>query len=120
MYKQHLLNSIEKDIAICRRLYSKIPHDQMDFRPKVGVRSILELLQYLGIIGSIMPLYWLKKDDTDFKTLFDTKAIIAKEMRHEQFSNVMDEQIIIIRELFNQISEDDLIHMEITYPWGEK
>jgi hypothetical protein len=47
-------------------LYTKIPPGQMDFRPKEGLRSILELLQYLGIIGSVMPGYWLKKDDTDF------------------------------------------------------
>ena len=47
MYKQHLLNNIEKEINICRRLYTKIPPGQMNFRPKEGVRSILELLQYL-------------------------------------------------------------------------
>ena len=72
MNKQHLLNNIEKEINICRRLYTKIPPAQMDFRPKEGLRSILELLQYLGIIGSVMPGYWLKKDDTDFNTFFGT------------------------------------------------
>ena len=65
MYKQHLLNNIEKEINICCRLYTKIPPGKMDFRPKEGLRSIAELLQYLGIVGSAMLIYWLKKDDTD-------------------------------------------------------
>lgn len=83
MYKQHLLNSIEKEINICRGLYTKIPPGQMDFRPKEGVRSFFELLQYLGIIGSLMPGYWLKKDDTGFTTFFGIETIAAKAMSHE-------------------------------------
>jgi hypothetical protein len=118
MYKQHLLNSIEKEINICRRLYTKIPPGQMDFRPKEGVRSILELLQYLGIIGSLMLSYWLKKDDTGFTTFFGAKTIAAQAMPHEQFLTVMDEQMATIKDLFNQISEEDLFHKEIAYPWG--
>jgi hypothetical protein len=120
MYKQHLFNNIEKEINICRRLYTRIPPDQMDFRPKEGVRSILELLQYLSCIGSIMLSYWLKKDDTDFTTFFDAKIIAAKAMPREQFLIAMDEQMAIIKDLFKQISEEDLFHKEITYPWGGK
>ena len=120
MYKQHLLNNIEKEINICRRLYTRIPPDQMDFRPKEGIRSILEILQYLGFIGSIMLSYWLKKDNTDFNTFFGTKTIAAKAMSHEQFLTVMDEQMLTIKHFFNQISEDDLLQKEITYPWGGK
>ena len=120
MYKQHLFNNIEKEINICRRLYTRIPPDQMDFRPKEGIRSILEILQYLGFIGSYMLSYWLKKDDTDFNTFFGTKSIAAKAMPHEQFLTVMDEQMALIKDLFNQISEEDLFRKEITYPWGGK
>jgi len=120
MYKQHLLNNIEKEINICRRLYTRIQPVQMDFRPKEGIRSILELLQYLGIIGSCMLSYWLKKEDADFNTFFGTKTIAAKAMPHEQFLIVMDGQMATIKGLFNQISEEDLLHKEITYPWGGK
>jgi len=120
MYKQHLLNNIEKEINICRRLYTRIPSSQMNFRPKEGVRSILELLQYLGFIGSAMLIYWLKKDDTDFRTFLGTKTIAAKAIPHDQFLTVMDNQMVTIKDLFNQISEEDLFHKEITYPWGGK
>ena len=120
MYKQHLLNNIEKEINICRRLYTKIPPGQMDFRPKKGVRNILELLQYLGIVGSTMPAYWLKKDDTDFDTFFGTIDKAIKTIPYERFPTAMDEQMATIRDLFDQISEDDLMNKEVAYPWGGK
>jgi hypothetical protein len=120
MYKQHLLNNIEKEINVCRRLYTRIPPDQMSFRPKEGVRSTLELLQYLGCIGSVMLIYWLKKDETDFNTFFGTTTTAVKGMPHEQFLSVMNQQLADIKDLFNQISEEDLFHKEITYPWGGK
>ncbi len=118
MYKQHLLNSIEKEINICRRLYTKIPPDQMNFRPKEGIRSTLELLQYLGCIGTLMLSYWLKNKDTDFRTFYGAKIDLSKTMPHEQFLTVMDEQLAILKDLFSQISEEDLFHKEITYPWS--
>lgn len=118
MYKQHLLNSIEKEIYICRRLYTMIPSDQMDFRPKEGIRSMLELLQYLGITGSLMMSYWLKANDMDFNTFYSARTVAAKLMPHEQFLTVMDEQLAIIKDNFTQISEEDLFQKEITYPWS--
>jgi hypothetical protein len=118
MYKQHLLNNIEKEIKICRRLYTKIPAGQFNYRPKEGVRSILELLQYLSIIGRMMPGFWLKKDDTDFNTYYGTQIAPSNAMPHEQFLTVMDEQMATIKDLFNQISEEDLLNKEIAYPWG--
>ncbi len=120
MYKQHLLNNIEKEINICRRLYTKIPADQMDFRPKEGVRSILELLQYLSVIGGVMPGYWLKKDDSDFGTFFGTATASSKSMSHDQFSAALDEQISTIRNLFAAFSDEELNNMEVAYPWGGK
>ena len=117
MYKQHLLNSIEKEINICRRLYTKIPSDQMNFRPKEGIRSTLELLQYLGCIGTLMLTYWLKGSVTDFRTLYGKKMDDAKQMSHEQFLTAMDEQLATMKELF-KISEEDLFQKEITYPWS--
>jgi len=118
MYKQQLLNNIEKEINICRRLYTKLPSGQMNFRPAEGVRSTLELLQYLSIAGTIMPNYWIKKADTDFNTYYEAQGNASKTMPHERFLTVMDEQIITIKELFSQVSEEDLFQKEITYPWN--
>lgn len=120
MYKQHLLNNIKKEINICRRLYTKILPDQMDFRPKEGMRSTLELLQYLSVIIEAMPKYWLEKHDMDFNTFYTSTMNASKEIPHEEFLNAMEKQMDRIKDLFNQISEEDLLQKEIDYPWGGK
>jgi hypothetical protein len=120
MYKQHLLNCIEKELNICRRLFTKIPADKMNFRPKEGVRSILELLQYLSFIGSAMPDYWLNKEALDMNVYFGTCISQAKTITPEQFPTIMNEQILKIKAVFEQITEEDLIKKEVTYPWGSK
>ena len=120
MYKQHLLNAIVKEFKICKRLYTKIPHDKMDFKMKEEIRSIHELLQYLCIIGTAMPNYWLNEKETDFNTFFGTITAASKQIHHEQFLSVMDDQIEITNKLFDHISEDDLLNKEVTYPWGGK
>jgi hypothetical protein len=119
MYKQHLINSIEKEIKICKRLYTKIPADKMDFRLKEGVRSVSELLQYLGMIGRAMLTFWLKHDPSEFNTFFNEKTIKAGSMLHGDFLAVMDEQLGAVKNLFNEIKEEDL-YKEVTYPWGGK
>jgi hypothetical protein len=118
MYKQHLLNNIEKEIKICRRLFTKILPEQLDFRPREDIRSILEVLQYLSIIGWVMPGYWLKTDDTDFNTFFGAKATAAKAVKPDQFLGAMDAQLAEIKQLFSTITEDDLLNKEVSYPWG--
>jgi hypothetical protein len=118
MYKEHLLNNIEKEINICRRLYTKLPPDQMNYTPGEGVRTNLELLQYLSIAPTLTLNYWLKEGDTDFGIYYGAKITASKTMPHEQFIIAMDEQIVIIRELLSEVSEDDLLNKEITYPWN--
>jgi hypothetical protein len=120
MYKQHLFNCIDKEINICRRLYTKIPADKMNFRPKNGVRSILELLQYLSFIGSAMPDYWLNNEAVDMSVYFGNCISQAKTLTPEQFPTIMNEQILKIKALFEQITEEDLIKKEVPYPWGSK
>ena len=66
MYKEHLRSAIVDEMKICRRLYTKIPADRMDFRPKDNMRSIHELLQYLSIVGTALPIYWLNESGSDF------------------------------------------------------
>lgn len=120
MYKQHLQNAIVNEMKICRRLYTRIPQDKMDFRPKDDMRSIQELLQYLCIIGTALPIYWQHESDSDFFAAFNKKAAASKQMPHEEFLSVMNDQIELTYKLFDQINEDDLLNKEVTYPWGGK
>ncbi|MEO8771952.1 MAG: hypothetical protein ABI402_17780 [Ferruginibacter sp.] len=118
MYKEQLLNNIEKEINICRRLYTKTSADQIDFRPKEGLRSTLEILQYLSVIGIAMPLYWLKNDGSDFNTFYGATIADSKSIKYEQVLSYMDKEIAAIKELFGQITEEDLLNKEVAYPWG--
>jgi hypothetical protein len=118
MYKQHLLNAIADEMKICRRLYTKIPKDKMDFRPKNDMRSIHELLQYLCIVGTALPDYWLNENENDFYASFDKKKANANQMPHEQFLSAMNDQIDLINKLFDKISDEDLLNKQVTYPWG--
>ena len=120
MYKQHVLNAIVDEMKICRRLYTKIPPDKMDFRPKDDMRSIHELLQYLCIVGTALPNYWLNASESDFFASFDKIAAVSKQMPHEEFLSVMNGQIELINKLFGQINEEDLLNKEVKYPWGGK
>lgn len=120
MYKQHLQNAIVKEMEICQRLYTKIPQDKMDFRPTAETRSVFELLQYLSFAGTAMLNYWLKEEDPNFGTFWGRLSTTAKQMQQEQFLPVMDDQIQMVKNLFDQINEEDLLQKEVSYPWGVK
>jgi hypothetical protein len=120
MYKQHLLNAIIDEMKICKRLYTKIPQDKMDFRPKADMRSIEELLQYISITGTALPEYWLNESESDFFASFEIKKAASQKISHQQFLSVMNNQIELIQKLFRQINEEDLLNKEVIYPWGGK
>lgn len=118
MFKQFLLNSIIKEMKICKRLYTKIPMKNVDFRPKETTRSMLEILQYLSFIGTCMLKYWAQKDETDFGKFFKNLSVASGSMSADQFLPAMDEQIKTVKELFTQISEADLYDKQVFCPWG--
>jgi hypothetical protein len=120
MQKQVLLNSIVKEMKIVRRLSTKIPANQSDFRPKDNVRSTTELLQYLSNCGTGMIRYWYRKNDTDFRTFYAALNEPGKTITVDTFAAAMDTQIELINKLFEEITEDDLVNKIVDYPWGEK
>ncbi len=118
--KEFLLNNIIKEMKIIRRLSTKIPASQIDFRPKEGMRSSLELLQYLSFCGTGTIRYWYRNDTSDFKTYFGALREHAHTITHQNFISEMDAQIKLVKELFENISEKDILTKEVDYPWGEK
>ena len=120
MNKQFLLNNIIKEMKLVRRLSTKIPAEQIDFRPKEGMRSSLELLQYLSFCGTGTILYWYRNDTPDFKTYFGGLRAHAQTVTHQNFISEMDAQIKLVKELFENISEEDILTKEVDSPSGEK
>ena len=118
MFKQFLLNAIIKEMKICRRLYAKIPMENMDFRPKETTRSVLEILQYLSFIGTSMLRYWSQEDEKDFGKFFKNLSVASGNLTPDQFLTTMDEQIKAVKDLFDQINETDLYDKQVMCPWG--
>ncbi len=119
-YKDFLKNSIVKEMKIVRRLATKIVADQENFRPKEGIRSITELLQYLSMCGTHTIAYWYRSDmSVDFKTFVTPIAKRAKAVTARTFVAAMDLQIAELNELFEHITDADLLTKEVDYPWGE-
>ena len=118
MFKQFLLNSIIKEIKICQRLFTKIPMENMDFRPKETTRSMLEILQYLSFIGTCMLKYWAQEDETNFGKYFKNLSVAARNLSPDEFLSTMDDQIKTVNNLFAQISETDLYDKQVMCPWS--
>jgi hypothetical protein len=119
MHKEILLDSIIKEMKIIRRLGSKVTMDNINYRPKEGMRSMLELLQYLSYCGTAVVSFWYRKDGSDIKTFYAPITEKAKTVTLDQFVALMDEQIEKIKILFDNITDDDLENKVVEYPWKE-
>jgi hypothetical protein len=52
--KQELMSSLQSEIRILLHLIGKIDRSKLDYRPTAKQRSILELIQYMAIMGPTM------------------------------------------------------------------
>ncbi|HLX91329.1 MAG TPA: hypothetical protein VKR32_06580 [Puia sp.] len=120
MYKTQLQNAIVDEMKICKILYTKIPHDKIDFRPKSDMRSIIELLQYLAVVGTALPDFWLNEPENDFFVSFAKKQAASRQMQHDRFLSAMDDEIRLTQKLFDRITDDEILNREVLYPWGGK
>jgi len=121
-FKEYILDAIIADLSICQHLYSKIPEGTMDKRPREGMRSTLELLQYLSCTASItiesfVNGGWSKpaniarvKEKRDKSATLDPKDFVA----------AVEEEKQTITELLQSLSDEDILTMETTLPWGVK
>jgi hypothetical protein len=113
MFKEYLLNSIVKEMKVCRRLATKIPEGKMNFKAKEDTRTIGELLQYLSYVGTGIIRFWDRTDGSDMKTFFTgLRAEVAIISTPEEFSVAMDKQIVLIGKLFETIPGVSLLRSE--------
>jgi hypothetical protein len=118
MHKQHLLQNIEREILLLKQLAPLIEEKDLDFRPTEKVRSTLELMQYLSGIGSTMLRWFLINDLTpeEFGKIQEYRSTLTI----QNFPERLDEQWDQIKAYMKDITEEDLISMEIVLPWKEK
>ena len=118
MYKQHLLQNIEREILLLKQLSKVIGEKDLDYRPVEKVRSTMELMQYLSSIGSTMMRWFLKNDLTPEEFLKIREY--RKTLTIENFNDRLDEQWKDIQAYFDTITENDLLTMEVELPWKER
>ena len=64
MYKQHLLQNMEREIVLLKQLSKVIREEDLEFRPQEKLRSIIELMRYLSTIGAVMLRWFIDNDLT--------------------------------------------------------
>jgi hypothetical protein len=121
-FKDYILEAMMKDLTVCQHLYEKIPAGSLDKRPREGMRSTRELLSYLAYIGSgTVETYihggWSKEENiARMKLVRDTANMIEP----ENFIAALDEEKTKITEAFATLTDEDLLTIETTQPWGTK
>lgn len=102
--REQFLKSVGNEIRIIKHLATKIPEGRGDYRPSETQRSTLELLQYLSATGSTTMKVMLTENVKSYEDYLDFKESVNL----ENFKDKMDAQEADIREMFAQISDEDL------------
>jgi hypothetical protein len=102
--REQFLKSVGNEIRIIKHLATKIPEGRGDYRPSETQRSTLELLQYLSAAGSTTMKVMLTENVKSYEDYLDFK----ENVNLENFKDKMDAQEADIREMFAQISDEDL------------
>lgn len=117
MYKQHLLMNMEREVVLIKQLAPFIEEKDLSFKPVDGVRTTLELMQYLSTIGSYTMRWVVKNDITD-----EVRAQVREyrsSLTAANFSDRLDKQLEEIKTYMNEVSDEDLLNKEVTLPTRE-
>lgn len=118
MYKQHLIQNLQREIFLIKQLAPFIEEKDLDFRPAEKMRSTIELMQYLSGVGATMLRWFLKNDLTPEEWVKIREH--RKTLTRENFKERLDQQMEEILMYMNSITEDDLNKMEVELPSKEK
>jgi len=118
MFKQHLLQNLQREIFLLKQLAPLIEERDLDFRPAEKMRSTIELMQYVSGIGAVM-LRWFVKDDLTPEEWVKIREH-RKTLTRENFKDFLDKQMEDIIMYMNMITEEDMNTKEVTLPSKEK
>jgi hypothetical protein len=117
-HKQQILNTLEKETAICKRLYTLTPKEMLGYTPKEGMRTTMEVLQYLSWCAvSCIENYMAEPEKR--KGIYSRNEEYGRTMKPEDFPARMDEQMEKIKSLLAGVSDDELLTKEVLVPWQQ-
>src|SRR6476646_6463839 len=101
--KHELIASLQNEIRILLHLASKVDPAKLDYRPTPKQRSLLELLQYMTIVGPIH-LRAVKAPAFDldaWRNTWRTEEATAKAMNLDQARDAIGKQSALFAELLS-------------------
>lgn len=119
-HKQQILQVLERETAVCKRLFTLIPKEMIDYAPKEGMRTTLELLRYMTwCAGSCVESY-METDAERLKGIYGRNEEYGDTMRFEDFPVRMDEQMTKITMLLDEVTDEILLEKKVNLPWREQ
>jgi hypothetical protein len=108
--RDELVSSLQSEVRVLLHLISKGDPAKLDYRPTPKQRSMLELLQYLAIMGPIHARS-VKAQVFDlevWRNTWRTEEAAAKTMNLEQVKEAIGKQSGLFAELVSSCSDADL------------
>jgi hypothetical protein len=108
--RDELIAALQNEVRILLHLASKVEPAMLDFRPTPKQRSVLELLQYLTIMGPIH-LRAVKAEAFDldaWRNMWNSGEAAAKAMNLGQVRDVIGGHPALFAELLGSCSDADL------------
>jgi hypothetical protein len=102
--KEEIWSSFSNEIRIMKHLATKIPHDTHHHRPTEKQRSILELVQYISILGIAM-FDTVRLGDWQ---IFNTYGDRQKEVTVDTFIAALERQEAEMKALFEMFDDAEL------------
>ena len=108
--KDELTKSLQSEVRILLHLASKVDPAKLDYRPTPKQRSMLELLQYMTIVGPIhLRAVKAAAFDLDaWRNTWRTEEAAAKAMNLEEVKDAIGKQPALFAELLSSCSDADL------------
>lgn len=119
-HKEQILNTLEKEINVCKRLFTLLTKELYEYKPAEGMRTTVELLRYISwCSGSCLESYF-ETDPEKLNTVYERNWERGETMKPEEFPARMDEEYEKIRSYFELFEDADLLSKTVTIPWREK
>lgn len=114
--KEQFLDAMAGETKICKHLHGKLGDGRLDYKPGEGMRTTLELLQYLSYCA-VVPMYAMVNDDWKSS---GPRVERASTMTADRFPAAMDSQLAECQEIGAGLSTEELTSREVALPWGER
>lgn len=101
--KEEIWASISKEIGIIKHLFEKIPEGSENYKPTEKQRTMLELLQYLSVMGVISLRATLEDNAKVFEEMKDLSSLTNM----DNFVEMMTKEEEEMKVLYEKFSDEE-------------